>query len=138
MRLKDRQEGDVTVVEVHGDLRGGPDSDKFRGHFADLLEKGSKKFLINLEKCEWVASPGVGMITGVYTSVTNRGGQLKIGAYTERVHNVFTTIHLWRIIELYRTESDALESFRTGSNEKAFNGEGGVTPLVPASRFGRM
>ncbi|NNM31715.1 MAG: STAS domain-containing protein, partial [Gemmatimonadetes bacterium] len=101
MRLKNRTVDDVVIVEVHGDLRGGPDSDTFRELFKDLLEQGHRKFLLNFKGCKWISSPGVGMIVGVFTSIRNRDGQLKIGDYGERIHNLFTTIYLWKVIELY-------------------------------------
>ena len=71
-------------------------------------------------RCRWVNSEGLGMIIGVYASVKNRGGELKIGDYTERVDKLYKTIGIWRVIELYRTEMDTLEAFRSGSNAKAF------------------
>lgn len=120
MRLTDRIEKNVVVVEVHGDLRGGPEIVGFRAHFRDLLEAGRRWFVLNLGDCPWLNSEGVGMIIGVVSSIRNRDGELKIGATTERVVHIFDTVGIWRVIEMYDTEEDALESYRTGSNDKAF------------------
>jgi anti-sigma B factor antagonist len=120
MRLTDRAESGVAVVEVHGDLRGGPEILDFRRYFTDLLEAGSRNFVLNLDDCDWVNSEGVGMIIGVFSSIRNRGGQLKIGAYNERVLHIFDTVGIWRVLEMYDTEPDALDAFRTGSHAKAF------------------
>jgi anti-anti-sigma factor len=120
MQLSNRTEDGIAVVEVHGDLRGGPEILGFRKHFSDLLESGQRRFVLNLGSCPWLNSEGVGMIIGVFSSIRNRGGQLKIGAYTERVVHIFDTVGIWRVLEMYDSEADALEAFRTGSAAKAF------------------
>lgn len=117
MKYKARKEGSLTVVEIEGNMVGGPAADEFRIFIMDLIEDGARSMIFDLSKVRYVASPGAGMIIGTYTTLKNRGGELKLVVSTERVKNLVNLIQLYRIMEVYETLEEAIASFESKSDE---------------------
>jgi anti-sigma B factor antagonist len=111
MKIKIRPEGSVMVIEPHGKMLGGSDSEKFRKKITKMVDEGDLQVVLNLRHVDHISSPGVGMIVGGFTTLKNRNGAFKICELGERVNMLFRTIYLWKVIEIYETEADAIRSF---------------------------
>lgn len=111
MKFSFRKVDDIFVFELHGSLEGGPDSHKIRDAVKEKIDKGGKKFLLNLDKVTFVNSTGVGIVTAVYTSITNAGGKMKISNANEKVSRVMMVTKLLDVFESYYHEQDAIKAF---------------------------
>ncbi len=58
-----------------------------------------------------VDSSGIGEFVGSYTTVSNRGGQLKLLNLTDKLNQVIETTNLNNIFEIYDNEQGAISSF---------------------------
>ena len=119
MKYQARQEGSLTIVEIQGNMVGGPSADEFRQYMVELIEGGARKIILDLSRVRYVASPGAGMIIGTHTTLKNRGGVLKLVVATERVKNLVNLIQLYRILEVYETVEEAIVSFETMKRDEA-------------------
>ena len=108
VKLKTREKDGVVIVDVGGQLRGGPDSDKFHDFFKTMIDEGHKKVVVNLRKVPWVDSRGLGMLIGAHTSLAAAGGDLVLSNVTDRITSILAITRLALIFQEFDTEEEAV------------------------------
>src|SRR5690349_2168167 len=109
--LKERQAGDVTILDLSGEVRIGEGSITLRDTIRDLADQGKKKLLLNLAGVKYIDSSGIGELIANYTTVSRQGGQLKLLNLTDRIQNLLVITKLLTVFDAYDNEADALKSF---------------------------
>ena len=110
--LKERKEGDVTILDLSGEVRIGEGSIALRDAIRGLADQGNKKILLNLRGVKYIDSSGIGELIANYTTVTRDGGQLKLLNLTERIQNLLVITKLLTVFDSYDNEGEALNSFK--------------------------
>lgn len=111
LNIKERQAGDVTVLDLEGNVIMGGGSAKLRGAIRRLINRGQKKILLNFAQVKYVDSSGIGELVSCFVSLGGRGGQLKLINLSERVDEVMAISNLLSIFEIYDDESKALNDY---------------------------
>ena len=111
MKIKSRQEGEVTVLELSGKIMGGDDFDLFKGTIDKLVEAGNIDVLLNLSKVKWINSTGLGLIVSAYSSLIKNGGRMKACQVSDRIDNIFHVTQLELLFETFESEAEALKTF---------------------------
>jgi anti-sigma B factor antagonist len=111
VNFKIRQVGDVTVMDMSGRIVLGEGSSALREALRDLATHGDKKILLNLGEVSYIDSSGVGELVAGFTSVTNRGGQLKLLNLTKRIQDLLQITKLYTVFDVHDNEAHALKSF---------------------------
>ncbi len=111
VKLLVRQVGDVTVVDAAGRITLGEGASAFRDLIRDLVAKGNKKLLVNLSEVSYIDSSGIGEMVSSYTTVTNRGGQLKLVGLNKRVKDLLQITKLYTVFEVFDDEASGVRSF---------------------------
>ena len=109
--LKERQAGDVTILDLSGEVRIGDSSVALRDSIRSLADQGKKKVLLNLGGVKYIDSSGIGELIANYTTVKRGGGQLKLLNLTDRVQNLLVITKLLTVFDAYDNEAEALKSF---------------------------
>jgi anti-sigma B factor antagonist len=109
--VKERQAGDVTILDLSGDVRMGDGSIALRDAIRGLSDAGKKKLLLNLAGVKYVDSSGIGELIANYTTVSRQGGQLKLLNLTDRIQNLLVITKLLTVFDAYDNEAEALKSF---------------------------
>jgi len=109
--VKERQAGDVTVLDLRGEVRIGEGSIALRDAIRNLADTGKKKLLLNLAGVSYIDSSGIGELIANYTTVSRQGGQLKLLKLTDRVQNLLVITKLLTVFDAYEDEAEALQSF---------------------------
>ena len=109
--LKERQAGDVTILDLSGEVRIGDSSVALRESVRNLADQGKKKLLLNLAGVKYMDSSGIGELIANYTTVKRGGGQLKLLNLTDRVQNLLVITKLLTVFDAYDNEAEALKSF---------------------------
>ena len=109
--LKERQAGDVTILDLSGEVRIGEGSIALRDAIGKLADEGKKKVLLNLAGVKYIDSSGIGELIAKYTTVKRQGGQLKLLKLTDRVQNLLVITKLLTVFDAYDDEAEALKSF---------------------------
>ena len=78
LNIKDRQAGDVTILDLSGKITIGEGSVQLREAVRRLLDEGKKKILLNLGDVSYVDSSGIGELVSSYTTTNHNSGQLKL------------------------------------------------------------
>jgi len=111
LEVKERQAGDVTILDLSGAVRMGEGSVDLRDAIRGLVEQGKKKILLNLGGVKNVDSSGIGELIANFTTVRREGGQLKLLNLTEKIQNLLVITKLLTVFDAYDSEADALNSF---------------------------
>jgi anti-sigma B factor antagonist len=110
--LKERQAGDVTILDLTGEVRIGEGSVALRDSIRNLADQGKKKVLLNLAGVKYIDSSGIGELIANYTTISRQGGQLKLLKLTDRVQNLLVITKLLTVFDSYDDEAEALKSFQ--------------------------
>ena len=111
MKIKQREVDGVAILEVSGEMYGGPENMKLLEMATELAEQKKLKLLINFGKVKWVASTGLGILITTKTRFEKAGGQLKLCNVNERVLTLFQVTKLNTAMDAYSSEAEALAAF---------------------------
>ena len=112
MRLSDREQDGVIVLEPKGKIMGGPDASMLHDKLHEILESGGKQVVIDLSKVDWMNSTGLGILISSYTTLRNSGGQLKLANVTEKIKSLLVITKLVSVFESHDTIEEAVASFQ--------------------------
>ncbi|HYU99594.1 MAG TPA: STAS domain-containing protein [Pyrinomonadaceae bacterium] len=110
--VKQRQAGDVTILDCSGSIRMGDGAVSLRNAIRGLNEQGSKKILLNLHEVKNVDSSGIGELIANYTTLSRDGGQLKLLKLTDKIRDLLVITKLLTVFDAYDDEAEALNSFK--------------------------
>ena len=112
MQITERHVGDVAIIDLSGRLVLGDSDDLLRDKVNSLVQQGEKNILVNLSQVSYMDSSGIGELVGCYTTVTRRGGALKLVGLTKRISDLLAITKLLTVFDSYETEKEAVASFR--------------------------
>ena len=110
--VRERQAGDVTILDLNGSVRMGEGAIALRNAIRSLVEQGKKKILLNLGGVKNIDSSGIGELIANYTTISRDGGQLKLLNLTEKIQNLLVITKLLTVFDSYDNEAEALNSFK--------------------------
>jgi anti-sigma B factor antagonist len=119
MQTATRQIADITVVDVRGRITAGEGTIALREAIRELLDKGGRKVLLNLQGVGYVDSAGLGELVKTCTTVHNQGGQLKLVQLSKRVQDLLQMTKLHSVFDIQPDEASAVQSFKTASPPEA-------------------
>jgi anti-sigma B factor antagonist len=111
LNIRERQAGDVTVLDMEGKITIGEGSVALRSAVRRLIEEGKKKILLNLSNVSYVDSSGIGELVSSFTTVQREGGQLKLLNLTQKIRDLLAITKLLTVFDTYDDEAKALNSF---------------------------
>ena len=111
IQVTNRMVEEVSVVDVAGRITLGEGASMLRENIRDLVGKGNKKILLNLNNVSYIDSSGIGELVSGFTTVTNQGGVLKLLGLTKRVKDLLQITKLYTVFEVYDNEATAVRSF---------------------------
>ena len=110
--VKQRQAGDVTILDFSGAVRMGDGAIALRNAIRGLIEQENKKILLNLGGVKNIDSSGIGELIANYTTISRDGGQLKLLNLTEKIRDLLVITKLLTVFDAYDDEAEALNSFK--------------------------
>jgi anti-sigma B factor antagonist len=111
MQISERHVGDVGIIDLSGRLVLGDGDDLLRDKVNSLVQQGRMHILVNLSQVSYMDSAGIGELVRCYTTVTRRGGALKLLGLTKRVSDLLTITKLLTVFDAFDSEREALASF---------------------------
>lgn len=111
MNIRQREHGDVKILDLQGKITIGVGDVAVRDAVQTALAAGSKKILLNMEGVSTIDSAGVGELVSAYTTVTNRGGTLKLVNLPNKVTDILQITQLITVFEIHDDEQEAVDSF---------------------------
>ena len=111
LQIGERQVGEVTVLDLWGQIMIGDTSETLRSKIKQLTEEGHTKVLLHLGGVHQVDSSGLGTLVAMYLSTRKSGGDLKLLQLSDKLENLMVMTKLLTVFDTYKDEDVALESF---------------------------
>jgi anti-sigma B factor antagonist len=111
MKASVRDSGNVSIIDLKGKITIGSGDIQLRDTITRLLDGGRKDILVNMNEVTAIDSSGIGELVGCYTTVTNKGGRLRLLHLPPKIQDVLTVTQLITVFDVYETEPDAVASF---------------------------
>jgi anti-sigma B factor antagonist len=108
MKATTRDVNDIAIIKVDGKITIGAGDQQLRDVIAGA---SSKKILLDLSGVTTIDSSGIGELVGSYTTVTNKGGKLKLLHLPAKLNELLHVTQLITVFEVYDNEQDAIASF---------------------------
>ncbi len=111
MNLQIESNGDVKVVRVKEEKLVFPILSSFFAKVSELIEAGATKLVIDLSEVSYIDSASIGCLMDIYRMMADRSGVVKLVGLQERVETMVSLTGLHNLVEIFREEKSALESF---------------------------
>jgi anti-sigma B factor antagonist len=111
IKVSTRMVDGVVIVDLFGQLRLGEGTSRLRQVVQELLDQNYKKILLNMENVLHIDSSGIGELMGCYTSVKNKGGELKLLQLNKNVRNLMEVTRLYSIFDSHDDIPTAVKSY---------------------------
>jgi anti-sigma B factor antagonist len=111
MKASARHREGITILDLHGKITIGVGDVALRNAVQEALTAGARNILINLESVSTIDSSGIGELVAAYTTVTNRGGKLKLFGIPPKVNDILQITQLFTVFEILDDEEEAVTSF---------------------------
>lgn len=104
---------DVLLIKLNGDLWGTLEAYQLKDEITAQLEKGARKYLMDLSEVASVNSVGIGIIVSAMVSIKRVEGELKLTGVSDRAKIVMGVTGVWELLDVYENRNEAFESFST-------------------------
>jgi anti-sigma B factor antagonist len=125
--LREHDVGEVTILRLQGHLKDEGDI-PLAEHVAELVQRGRRKIVLDLQDVSRVDSTGVGMVAAKYLTVRRLGGDLKLLHLSPRARQLLAITKLADVFEIFDDEEEALRSFAKPARPFAVAYERRVSP----------
>ena len=122
MKWAERRVEDVVIIDLKGKLTLGSGDVQLRSIIRDLLDRGEKNIVLNLDKVSYMDSAGVGELVASYTTASNREADLKLLNLTSKIRDLLQFTQLISVFEHFSDETEAVDSFRETEADSSSDG----------------
>lgn len=110
MKIKKREVDEVTILDLSGEMYGGPDNMELVDVVSELAKEKKLDLIINLSKVRWISSTGLGILVAARARFAKEGGVVKLCHPNERVLGILQVTRLNLIFDVYPSEQEAISS----------------------------
>lgn len=111
MEIQLRDRGEVTILDVRGNLTIGRSEESLRNTVNELLADKRRQLLLNLAEVPLIDSSGIGAMIKSFTSVKAANGNLKVLKPSAKARQLLTITGLFSVLETFEDEAKAVSSF---------------------------
>ena len=111
MKITQRHVQDVVILDIDGQIMGGPDSEVFQQTIQSLVAAGKSKVVVNLKSVNWMNSTGLGVLISGFSLLDKGGGKMRLLHVSERIASLLEITKLSSIFQSYDDEAAAVGSF---------------------------
>ena len=108
MKATTRDVNGIAIIKLDGKITIGAGDQQLRDVIAGA---SSNKILLDLSGVTTIDSSGIGELVGSYTTVTNKGGKLKLLHLPAKLNELLHVTQLITVFEVYENEQEAIASF---------------------------
>jgi anti-sigma B factor antagonist len=112
MKSQIRDHADARVIALSGKITIGSGDVKLRELITAALDADKRKIVLDLREVSAIDSSGIGEMVACYTTVTKRGGQLKLLHLSPKINDILQVTQLITVFDVLDSEEEALASFR--------------------------
>lgn len=103
--------GDIQIIQIKGKVTIGEGDIQLRKVVNDVLAGGCLKIILDLAGLKYIDSSGIGELVSCYTTITNRGGHLRLTNLHSKIYSLLQLTALVSVFQIMDSNEDALQSF---------------------------
>jgi len=111
MKATSRSVEGVEIISLQGKITIGAGDSQLREVITNAVNNGNTKILLDMSQVTTIDSSGIGELVGSYTTVTNRGGKLKLLHLPAKLNELLHVTQLITVFEVHESEQEAIGSF---------------------------
>ena len=112
LSLKTRKVDDsIVLLELSGKLTIGEPVLLLRETLRTHTTGGERKYVLNLGDVSYIDSSGLGELVSSYTTIRNKGGDIKLLKLTTKTRDLLQMTKLLTVFDVYDDEAEALAGF---------------------------
>lgn len=111
LKVSTRRVANVVIIDLSGEIALGKHAGELREAVRELLLKGHKKILLNVQEVKYVDSSGLAELVSGMTSAAARGGALKVVRASKQLAELLVITRIAGVLQTFDDESEALRSF---------------------------
>jgi len=108
MKSQIRDQENIRIIELSGKITIGSGDVKLRELINTAVDEGQKNIILNLGSVSAIDSSGIGEMVACYTTVTNRGGQLKLMKLSPKINDILQVTQLITVFDVFDNEEEAI------------------------------
>lgn len=112
MKTTSRNVDGIEILSLQGKITIGSGDVQLRDLIAQCLNDGKTNILLDMSGVSTIDSSGIGELVGSFTTVTNRGGRLKLLHLPGKVTDLLQVTQLITVFEVHDDEAAAVASFK--------------------------
>ncbi|MGK2859461.1 MAG: STAS domain-containing protein [Thermoanaerobaculia bacterium] len=112
MKTTSRTVDGIEILSLQGKITIGSGDVQLRDLIAQCLNDGKTNILLDMSAVSTIDSSGIGELVGSFTTVTNRGGRLKLLHLPGKVSDLLQVTQLITVFEVHENEAAAVASFK--------------------------
>jgi anti-sigma B factor antagonist len=110
MKISARQHGEITILDLSGDITLFNSPDIRKVLLSELREKRVPHLILNMQAVPYIDSSGVASLVEGLKASREVGARLALYGLSRSAKTVLELTHLLRIFEVHQTEQEALEA----------------------------
>ena len=111
MKSQIRDLANARIIELSGKITIGSGDVKIRELIDESLAAGKKNIVLDLAGVSTIDSSGIGEMVACYTTVTKKGGHLKLLRLSPKINDILQVTQLITVFDVYDDEQEAIRSF---------------------------
>jgi anti-sigma B factor antagonist len=108
MKIKSKEVDGVSILEISGEMYGGPENMKLVEDLEALLTAGKKSAILDMSKVKWIASTGLGILVRCHAKFAQSGGNLRLCGVNERFLTLLQVTRMNSIFEVHANQDAAV------------------------------
>jgi anti-sigma B factor antagonist len=111
MRMNERRQGDVTVVDLAGRFSVVTSPGRVKDAIGSLITSGRRHIVLNLSDVSYIDSSGLGELVSCYLLAQRHHCTIKLANLDGRMKDVLVLTRLLSLFESHPSEGEAVRSF---------------------------
>jgi len=112
LSMKTRKVEGVVILDLSGKLTIGEPVMLLRETLRNNTNDGSRKFILNLGEVSYIDSSGLGELVSSYTTIRNKGGDVKLLKLTSKTRDLLQMTKLLTVFDVYDDEAKAVGALK--------------------------
>lgn len=104
------KQNDIHIIGIESNL-STENAGEFRRVLNELIETPGAKIILDFKDVTAIPSLCIGIIANTYRELQAKNGILKIVNLAKPLKEIFETVNLTKLIEVFDTTDDAIKSF---------------------------
>ena len=110
MDVKINETENGVVITLEGEMMLGYEANDFHEAIENAIDNDKKKIVVDLSNVQFISSWGIGILMYGYTTATNKGGEFKLAAVSEKINEILSKTKLDTVFDKYASVEEALNS----------------------------